>query len=667
MQVGSTTTTSTVMAVMALTFASQACAETQVRPYPDPGYGRLAMYGGGRSFDYAMNKRGMGDTFRDKKQWWADLKKNHDPDRDKHDIYIMFTGLRPRDKTQDLNPQTYIKRLDSWLQPEPGIPTYPELIPIICFGEENRHFLLPVFDAMARHVRETYGIPVMQWWEGWIDPVAADPDLTADAWAFDYYFFEHPDFRPFLMKFVALDRPVICVPWAADVNWSRFHDYQRPWEMINNVEFQFQACMEFNVSTAIFAVAGRNSSGDWKDAVSPDMVATRNWIREKWAEMKSFKPGDLPLPSANYSGRRRTIPVGGPTGEPSVYQDDFDGFRWIDDADLTGFLDMKLTSRPNEPGYLLAKTRADRPVNATITYRFESHFPLKSVEVELIGAAPKSARAANELSIAIGHSSDIRPPNWSMHAQQSGVNKLSPLVLRANRELGDNTKIFYLRVRMQNDARTEDAEANRLDRLIVRCVHDAPDDAVAELETDIYGAFYYEDDFSTSRWREIGSLKVSHAGYGGWQQYNDDLESRAIKGFWPARTKRASFWVGSIDGEHSVVHLVQRFKAGQELSQLKVTVNNWTHREKKGQVVVGVSRRDKPILWQTTNEDHEPYPRKGLRGRNYPDDSKKGWIPLDIEANLTEFDVHIVLKNQRAEATSDERVASVFDLKIKAK
>ena len=66
--------------------------------------------------------------------------------------------------------------------------------------------------------------------------------------------------------------------------------------------------------------------------------------------MRALRPGDLPLVTANFSAAARAIPVGGDPDEPSRYVEDFSGFQWIDDATMTGFLDLKLASRPAEPG-----------------------------------------------------------------------------------------------------------------------------------------------------------------------------------------------------------------------------------------------------------------------------------------------------------------------------
>ena len=157
--------------------------------------------------------------------------------------------------------------------------------------------------------------------------------------------------------------------------------------------------------------------------------------------------------------------MGGTAEEPSVYEDNFDEYLWIDDANLTGFLDVKLTSLPKEePGFLLAKTRSERPVDATLTYRFESYFPLDSVEMELIGAAPIAAKAVNELALLLNEQ------DWPVVVKQSGNDEMQSLALRAQEEV-KGSRVFYLRVQMRNDARAIGIRANRLDRLVVRCIH----------------------------------------------------------------------------------------------------------------------------------------------------------------------------------------------------
>lgn len=53
-------------------------ANRGVRRYPDPGYRLMGVYAGGPDayFDYSLAKMSLGDTFPNKGQWWAVLKKN---------------------------------------------------------------------------------------------------------------------------------------------------------------------------------------------------------------------------------------------------------------------------------------------------------------------------------------------------------------------------------------------------------------------------------------------------------------------------------------------------------------------------------------------------------------------------------------------------------------
>ena len=57
-----------------------------------------------------------------------------------------------------------------------------------------------------------------------------------------------------------------------------------------------------------------------------------------------------------------------------------------------GFLNLKLTSRPEEPGFLVLKTEKGKPTSASLVYRFESYFPLESVEITLDAAADSHGR-----------------------------------------------------------------------------------------------------------------------------------------------------------------------------------------------------------------------------------------------------------------------------------
>lgn len=610
------------LAVLSASLVELAYAE-EVRPYPDPGYRRLGVYAGGPEsyFDYQLAKLILRDTFGNKKQFWANLKadeKQQSGSR-RHKIYTIYCGER----TEAL--EVVKARVDGWLKPEPDIPTYAKLIPAICLGEENVTSRNAVLDGLASHIRQTYGIPVFQFYSM---PLSPDPDLTADGWVFDAYGYQSVEFRKHLMKFVALDKPVVCIPWASDPRWTGWSGWSDTAEMINHEWHQFRTCMEFDVSCAVFAVAGAGAVNPWLGSKTKDMVKLRNWLRTKREEMHAFGDGDLPLQSGNLSARDRSVSVGGDADAPSVYEENFSGFSWIHDADIRGFLNLKLTSRPEEPGFLLMKTTPGRKAQASLRYRFESYFPLESVHVTLDGAAPADARCRNELAISM----DELGRSWPLDAAQSEVNSIQPLVLNDDGQL-KGRHVFYLRIKMENHG---DLPANRLDRLRVECVHQAPPaGAAAKLVGDAYGNLSYEDDFSTSRWRHFGSVKAQHDDHGGY--------------------RRGRFWVGMVGGYATSAELVQRISSPRELKELAITADCYADgKNLGGSAVLRIAPRGEEPKWETSTQGMHRGP---LRVE----------VPGEELAGLREFDVRILLRSGSGVEHGERACATVNDLSIHAR
>ena len=84
-------------------------------------------------------------------------------------------------------------------------------------------------------------------------PLQPDSGLTADGWVFDAYGWQSVEFRKHVMKYVVLDKPVVCIPWASDPHWTGWSRSSDTATMINREWHQFQTCMEFDVSCAVFA------------------------------------------------------------------------------------------------------------------------------------------------------------------------------------------------------------------------------------------------------------------------------------------------------------------------------------------------------------------------------------------------------------------------------
>ena len=165
------------------------------------------------------------------------------------------------------------------------------------------------------------------------------------------------------------------------------------------------------------------------------------------------------------------IEAGRPEPIPTFYHDDFSGDRWMRDANLVGFDDIKRVQEPGGPfsdsGFLLAGTRADRAVDASLIYEFESEYPLTRVSVRLEAAAPAASKSRNEIALSL----DGR--NWSLATEQSNRDDIQPMVLAADERFLEGSRTVYLRIRMQNDAGVESAAANRLRYLRVECTNNA--------------------------------------------------------------------------------------------------------------------------------------------------------------------------------------------------
>ena len=605
--------------------ASQS-GEVRVRAYPDPGHRLLGVYAGGLEpyFDYQQKKITLEETFPGKAGWWANLKASADggdSDACKHDVYVVYCGERG-------DPEAAKKRLDAWLKPEPGVPTYPELIPAVSLGEENEPHHRASLDALARHVRETYGIPVFQWYT---DPLPPGPDLTADGWIWDSYLMSRVPFRKHLMKFVVLGKPAACVLWATDPHWPSWKQYPDAAALMDALWHQFDVCREFNVSCVAFAVAGPTGSvGHWRSHTTKDMEILRNALREKREEMKSFGPGDLPLASADFSARDRCVSVGGDAGAPGVFEEDFTGFGWIHDADIRGFLGLRLTSRPaDEPGFLLLKTDAGHAAEASLTYRCESYFPLESVRVTLNAAAPAASRCRNTLSVSADGET------WLPAAEQRASDAISPLTLDGTAAL-KGKRHFYLRAGMAHAADRAGLPGNRLDRLRVEATWlPPPQGASAALEADLYGNLAYEDDFATARWRHFGELRVAKPDRGGYRD--------------------SGFWVGSGKGYANSARLSQRVSAPRALKELTVVADCGANGPQlAGSVLLQVARSGETPKWEIRSEGIHKGPLL-LR------------VPSGELAGVRNFDVHVTLLSGSGVELGTRACATLSGLRIRAR
>jgi len=454
------------IAVVSFT-ARYAASDEPVNTYPNPGYTLLGCYRDEDPtyFDYSVGStlNWSGDTFPNKKQWWQEYKDGYarNPNAKYRIISAYFGVGHATQREPGLTVEKVRGRLDAFLAPEPGIPTYPQLLHGFCISEENTTYKnADLLDAAARHGIDKYGIPVWQWLS---PPAPPAPTLAASGWVFDNYGVSYKWFRKHVMKYVSMDKPLHSMVWASDPSW--YKKYESGQALIEDTNEELRVLKEFNIPASVFAVAQPGGSvGMWKSKNNPDMAAIRQWVKNVRKEMHTVKPGRrIPAESANRS-QGQPVEAGRPNPIPTVYEEDFSGFRWIEDASLKGFLDLKLTSEPEaRPGLLLVKTRADRAVDAALIYEFKSNHPLTEIRVQLDAAAPSVSESRNEIALSV----DMK--TWPLTASQAGNDRINSVTLDGDAQFLDGSDTVYLRVRMRNDAGAAGVPANRLDHLKVQC------------------------------------------------------------------------------------------------------------------------------------------------------------------------------------------------------
>ena len=553
-------------------------AEPKVRSYLDPGYRKMGVYAGGpkRYFDYSLAKMSLADKFPKKKEWWAQYK-NKKPD---HTVWTVFAGMR---NGKDL--ETIRRRFDAWLKPEPGIPTYPQAISAICLDEENPSSRSKMMDALARHIRNNYKIPVFQWYT---DPFGPNTNVTADGWVWDSYGWSPSRYRRHAMGFVLMGKPAICTPWATDPKWPQWTQYPSTAAMINREWHQFTTCMEFNISTAPFCVAGPGAMNPWLGSGSPDMKLLRSALRSKRREMHAIRPGTLPLATANFSAAARIIPAGGDPGDPSRYVDTFNGTSIVQDATITGFLDLMVTSRPAKPGFLVIRPRprqaksVRRPVAASLTYYMKSYFPLKSVKVSLKASAPKNLGAKNRITISTSEFETMPVESIT----QSNQSNIVPVLLEAKFSSKQGVRDAFVTLKMSQTNGSSVDLSHRLDELVIECEHFPPKpNASVRLHVGQYGSVSYDDDFTTPRWKHFGKLTASAKSHGG--------------------KRGASFWVGLQGGYVVQTTVTQRFQSPKPLKELHIETSGYANRAQLGgHLVVEVIPKGSPKpKWKQDSPD----------------------------------------------------------------
>ena len=308
----------------------------------------------------------------DKKEWWQSVHEARQlPDWKPSIIQVSFWKSGERHNKPPSPLEEYVEAFDYWLGEADGIKTYPQDLFAICLSEENTTSGCrgAILSGLARHIKKMYGVAVYQFLSA---PMRGDQSLAGDGWVLDIYGWTGPVLRKHLMSFVMLGKPVMNIIWMTEPGLSGY--YRDDWhakQILSDAEDHFARCREFDIAPVLFACGiynqrGYGSGNAWYTDM-PSLNNMRKYCHVKQREIAALGPGDTPQVSANFSVGR-IIHVGADRENLYRYDEQFEGSRFIDDADLTGFLDMLLTPHKT----LQLKVHEDRPSTCSLTFQFKS-------------------------------------------------------------------------------------------------------------------------------------------------------------------------------------------------------------------------------------------------------------------------------------------------------
>ena len=156
-------------------------------------------------------------------------------------------------------PEDAIAAIDAFFTPGEGIEPCPEKIFAVTPAEENVTWdgQTAVQDALARHLRDKYGVKTYQWLT---EPLRPTLEMQADGWVFDAYSVTDPDFfHAHIESFILTGLPVVPCLWASG-KWGGWFTV-RTWDDLTRYTVErMDMCRSLNLPLLLFAVAGKQGS-----------------------------------------------------------------------------------------------------------------------------------------------------------------------------------------------------------------------------------------------------------------------------------------------------------------------------------------------------------------------------------------------------------------------
>lgn len=484
-------------------------------------------------------------------------------------------------------------------------PRFAEEVYAICLSEENVTWNngLEVLNRLYDHVKQRYpGLTVYQW----MSYEVPHAKLRADGWIIDPYGYGAQEFRKYLMKYLVEGKPVIaCVNASEDV---------APWA---SSEDQVRVCREFNIPVFFFAVDPMHGSPAlWRESDDPRLARWRGWVMDVRRQAKQMGTNDLPLSTAEYSPGQ-AVEVAGDEANGYEYVESFDGLKFIDDATITGFMEMRWDGK-NE--WLEIVPKAEKIVSASLAYHLWSEFEMHDPEVRIAAQVNRDPLSSLRVEmskdavrwVAVGESTtDAGGRTESVYAPAD-----------ANAFRGRN---LWVRITAKGKGKVKEAFVWRLEEVAIRGQCTPPERKEVLLRKWDGSRVTYTDDFQAPRYLHLADVEGGR-------------DMRWGRG--------AIETLGGADGRTVQAGLRYRFVAEAPMANIKIKMSSFAHRALGSYNEVGVSLDGKEILVKAST-----------KGKEREDGRYDGEEVLDLTGDkrfegIREFYVHLSMVNSAGVKTN---------------
>ncbi len=191
-----------------------------------------------------------------------------------------------------------IAAIDGFFAPDDGVTPCPEKLFAVTPAEENITWAgqLAVQDAIAKHLKDKYGVKTYQWLTEPLRPTLA---IQADGWVFDAYSVTDPaTFYAHIESFILTGLPVVPCLWASG-KWGGWFK-EKTWDDLTRYTVErMDMCRALNLPVLVFAVTGPGSVAQWfSKASTPGEQYYRETIRNYMAAVTN-------LPSASWKPQEK--------------------------------------------------------------------------------------------------------------------------------------------------------------------------------------------------------------------------------------------------------------------------------------------------------------------------------------------------------------------------